>query len=592
MKKDRIVNVKTVTLTSIIFMSLASICTAQTLIDFFQPMPIVKPLRSNVWGSSVGKRDIGNGMEDTTNRSYSYWDGPIIKGPDGKYHMFASRWNQSGGHWAWLSSVGIHAVSDNIMGPYIDKGLTWPNNSGGKGHNLTILQLKDGTYASVVSDTRPGDFFTAPSLDGPWSFAGSIKIEANGFNKPGHIANLSIIIRPDDGKFMVIERNGQIMTSDNLTGPYKVQCNSIYSGLAPNLEDPVLWYSGGYYHVVVNSWSDKKAFHLRSRDGIRNWTNEGTAFDPRSNFLRYTDGTVNHWTKIERPGVYIEDGHITHWTFSVIDCEKENDGGNDSHNSKVIIVPFDGVSFDGVAIPPQRDTVYNGKFNTGKIGWSLNVWSGSATGDVVEGEYKVTVSGIGENVHDIQLVQTGLILEQGKYYQVSFDAYAASNRTLDVNVEMEDDPWTSYLQALKTFDITTSKTPYSFTFKMEQPTDSSSRLGFNFGASTGTVYLDNIIIQQATGTSFVPSVSRRISFKPDVSYKNSSLRIKYQTDPGSQLSLDLFDLRGNIVDSRILQSGSGHIWTLDLSGLPGGTYVAGLKADGMLINSTKFICRN
>jgi len=540
----------------------------------------------------VGKRDIGNGMEDTTNRSYSYWDGPIIKGPDGKYHMFASRWNQSGGHWAWLSSVGIHAVSDNIMGPYIDKGLTWPNNSGGKGHNLTILQLKDGTYASVVSDTRPGDFFTAPSLDGPWSFAGSIKIEANGFNKPGHIANLSIIIRPDDGKFMVIERNGQIMTSDNLTGPYKVQCNSIYSGLAPNLEDPVLWYSGGYYHVVVNSWSDKKAFHLRSRDGIRNWTNEGTAFDPRSNFLRYTDGTVNHWTKIERPGVYIEDGHITHWTFSVIDCEKENDGGNDSHNSKVIIVPFDGVSFDGVAIPPQRDTVYNGKFNTGKIGWSLNVWSGSATGDVVEGEYKVTVSGIGENVHDIQLVQTGLILEQGKYYQVSFDAYAASNRTLDVNVEMEDDPWTSYLQALKTFDITTSKTPYSFTFKMEQPTDSSSRLGFNFGASTGTVYLDNIIIQQATGTSFVPSVSRRISFKPDVSYKNSSLRIKYQTDPGSQLSLDLFDLRGNIVDSRILQSGSGHIWTLDLSGLPGGTYVAGLKADGMLINSTKFICRN
>ena len=69
--------------------------------------------------------------------------------------MFASRWNQNGGHWAWLSSVGIHAVSESIMGPYVDKGLTWPTNSGGKGHNLTILQLKDGTYASVVSDTRP-----------------------------------------------------------------------------------------------------------------------------------------------------------------------------------------------------------------------------------------------------------------------------------------------------------------------------------------------------------------------------------------------------------------------------------------------------
>ena len=144
---------------SLIFMTLPNVGLAQTLIDYFLPMPIVKPLKTDKWGcAAVGPRDIGNGLEDTTNRSYSYWDGPIIKGPDGKYHMFASRWNQNGGHWAWLSSVGIHAVSESIMGPYIDKGLTWPTNSGGKGHNLTILQLKDGIYASVVSDTRPGDF--------------------------------------------------------------------------------------------------------------------------------------------------------------------------------------------------------------------------------------------------------------------------------------------------------------------------------------------------------------------------------------------------------------------------------------------------
>jgi hypothetical protein len=264
--------------------------------------------------------------------------------------MLASRWGQSGGHWSWLSSVGVHAVSDNVLGPYIDKGMTWPSNQGGKGHNLTIVQLKNGTYASVVSDTRPGDFFTAPSLDGPWTFAGSITIDANGYSKPGEIANLSIIIRPDDGNYMIIERHGQIMISDNaLTGPYKVQGASIYSGLAPNLEDPVLWYSGGYYHVVVNSWSDKKAYHLRSKDGKKNWTNEGIAFDPRSNFLRYTDGTVNRWTKIERPGVCIENGHVTHWTFSVISAEKENDKGNDDHNSKVIVVPFDGMAFDGVS---------------------------------------------------------------------------------------------------------------------------------------------------------------------------------------------------------------------------------------------------
>jgi hypothetical protein len=580
--------------------SLCIVCTvldtigsAQTLIDYFLPMPIVKPLKIDKWGcAAVGPRDIGNGLEDTTNRAYSYWDGPIIKGPDGKYHMFASRWNQSGGHWAWLSSVGIHAVSDSIMGPYIDKGLTWPTNSGGKGHNLTILQLKDGTYASVVSDTRPGDFFTAPSLDGPWSFAGSIQIDANGFNRPSEIANLSIIIRPDDGKFMIIERHGQIMTSDKLTGPYKIQCNSIYNGLAPNLEDPVIWYSGGYYHVVVNSWSDKKAYHLRSKDGIKNWTNEGLAFDPRSNFLRYTDGTVNRWAKIERPGVYIENGHITHWTFSVIDSEKEKDLGNDDHNSKVIVVPFDGVAFDGVTIPNYRDSVYNGKFDVGKAGWTLNVWAGSATGDVINGEYRAIISSIGENNHDIQLVQAGLVIEQDKSYEISFDAYTLSDRTLEVNVEMENDPWTCYLQNPETFNLNTTKKHYSLTFKMEQPTDSSGRLAFNFGASTGTVFLDNVKIQQATETHQMLSVRKNINLKPDVWYQKSSLLIRSGSDPSNRLSVDLFDLTGKIVNRRNLQSDSEHVWNLKLSGLTGGVYVVGLKENGKIICRKKILHKN
>ena len=32
--------------------------------------------------------------------AYSYWDGGIVKDDEtGKYYMFASRWNQAGGHW-------------------------------------------------------------------------------------------------------------------------------------------------------------------------------------------------------------------------------------------------------------------------------------------------------------------------------------------------------------------------------------------------------------------------------------------------------------------------------------------------------------
>ena len=55
---------------------------------------------------------------------------------------------------------------------------------------------------------------------------------------------------------------------------------------------------------------------------------------------------MNHWNKIERPGVFLENGHVVCFTFAVIDVEKNLDRGNDNHGSKVIVVPFDGEKFD------------------------------------------------------------------------------------------------------------------------------------------------------------------------------------------------------------------------------------------------------
>src|SRR5437763_14893774 len=71
------------------------------LINYFQPMPIVGKLSTTVWGASaVGARDPANGLEDSgasggvgpQQETYFYWDGKILKGEDGKYHLYASRW--------------------------------------------------------------------------------------------------------------------------------------------------------------------------------------------------------------------------------------------------------------------------------------------------------------------------------------------------------------------------------------------------------------------------------------------------------------------------------------------------------------------
>ena len=316
----------------------------KTFISYFLPTPPHGELVRETWGATnVLPRDTQNGLEDTTMKKYCYWDGQIIKAPDGKYHMFASRWDESRGHNGWFGSVAVHAVSESLTGPYVDKGLCWPNDQGGKGHNVTALTLPDGRYAIVISETRPCEVYVSKSLDGPWEHLGTITVEGE---PKWHASNVAIMARPD-GNFEFVPRDGRIFFSDKgILGPYKPQGDSVFPKGIPNLEDPCIWYSGGLYHIVVNSWSTRKAYHLTSRDGIHDWTNRGVAYDPREAIVRYPDGTVNHWNKAERPSVYIENGHVAAMTLAVIDVEKEQDKGNDGHGSKVIVIPFDGAALD------------------------------------------------------------------------------------------------------------------------------------------------------------------------------------------------------------------------------------------------------
>jgi hypothetical protein len=332
----------------------ASLGAEKPLIDYFLPTPIVGALTTNVWGApGIFPRDPKNGLEDETMTQWCYWDGQIIKAKDGKYHLFASRWDQARGHGGWGGSKAVHSVSDNLIGPYVDQGLCWPTNQGGKGHNVTALVLPDGRYAVVISETRPGEVFVSKSLDGPWASLGKIQVATNDFVKLGRMSNASIMVRPD-GNFEIVPRSGAILISTNgVLGPYLVQGPSVYPKIVNlpqtdlrHFEDPVVWFSGGLYHIVVNNWSQRRAYHLTSADGINDWKFRGLAYDPRQDFVRYTNGTVNHWDKLERPGVLIENGHVTAFTLAGLDVEKSEEKGNDTHGSKVIVIPFDGAALD------------------------------------------------------------------------------------------------------------------------------------------------------------------------------------------------------------------------------------------------------
>lgn len=354
--------------------------------DCFLPMPIVDPngLTTECWGAEhVGARDQKNGLEDNDMSDYSYWDGGIIKDEEtGKYYMFASRWNQAGGHWGqdgidgWTGSQAIYAVSDNFYGPYEDKGPIWPDYYEGAGHNVFSFKLSEKDplreegykYGIVVSDVGKysnevnGTLHVAKSLDGEWEHRGKMQVDTGNFS----LSNISILVRPD-GRYQAINRNGDIATSDSLTGNWNVESTGLWwklEGMSPDcVEDPVIWYSDGLYHCVANKWDAKYAYYLTSKDGLTNWVcHAGTAYSPLKQFLEYEDGTENHWTKLERPNVYVEDGTLKAVTFAVIDVEKEEDFGNDNHGSKIIVVPFDGERLKSFAesryegLAPEGDT--------------------------------------------------------------------------------------------------------------------------------------------------------------------------------------------------------------------------------------------
>jgi hypothetical protein len=346
---------------------LRSEAASKPMIEYFKPIPLIGKLTTSGWGyDTVGPHDPSNGLENTA--KWWYWDGKILKAPDGKYHMFASRWDVKLGISAWMgASISTHAVSDSLFGPYKDLGPTYTYQNS-KGHNTTGLMLKDSTYAIIESAVVPGWIFTSKTLDGPFTYKGSISWNDNGFNIGSPTANLSIFIGPDN-KYWGFSNTGAVMNNaDDVTGKYDVRTSRIYPSIQGEdngkAEDPIMWYSGGYFHVVYNYWNTRKGYHIMSRDGVHNWINTGLALDRFTDFCRYTDGTVNHWGNMERPNVYMENGHVVAFTFAVTDDNKDL---SKATAGKILVVPFDGEKFDADSGGTKVITVSNRDKSRGSI---------------------------------------------------------------------------------------------------------------------------------------------------------------------------------------------------------------------------------
>ena len=336
---------------------------AQELVTGGQFMDLLLPMEGNVpataedWGTTAGSntdpkyegswegtlgRWKDNGIEDATR---SYWGGNIIKGSDGKYHIYVSGWPESTakGHMAWSSASRVyHVKSDNVWGPY-----EYVSDIGA-GHNSEIYKTGD-TY--VIYHIEPLGIYTSTTLGDSWTSGEFLydkrdRILIAGENTETSLSNCSFAKR-EDGSFVMIDRGGGIWVSqDGLTDPWhQLTDKSVYLNSEIKnrgyLEDPVIWRDHLQYHMIVNDWNARYAYYYRSLDGLH-WTKEaGKAYTGQDPFARHANGDVEKWHKYERPRVYQdEQGRAIRMNFAVIDCVKQSDLGSDTHSSKNINMPL------------------------------------------------------------------------------------------------------------------------------------------------------------------------------------------------------------------------------------------------------------
>jgi hypothetical protein len=131
-----------------------------------------------------------------------------------------------------------------------------------------------------------------------------------------------------------------------------------------------------------------------SVDGM-NWKDNGYGWSPREYqkiFCYEGTTTCNQWYKMERPGVVLQDGHPTHITWAVADVDKDNQvlpGSN--HGTKIIVIPFDGVSFDNDFGVDGGSAGAGGTSNTGGAGGNAT----AGTGGLSNGGSTTIVAGTG-----------------------------------------------------------------------------------------------------------------------------------------------------------------------------------------------------
>ena len=292
-------------------------------------------------------RDGGFAMGD-----WWIWGSSVVRGDDGDYHVFASRWSKDvpfSPGWTSNSHI-VRGTSPTPEGPYefvetvIAPGdeIDWDRMS----HNPSIVRAGDAYllfyYGCGYDGPRPSaetprgvdrhssavGLASAPSVNGPWTRHGPIvSNQTNAVPVVDADGSVRLYTRSGDFEMSVYEADHWSAVDD-----YRLLGERV---LAP-VEDQAVWRSAsGEYRMVgkdMHGHSNRSGyvdsyagFHATSPDGIR-WTvsDSPRAYPHRTEgdrelVVEWDDDTATTFANAERAQVLVEDGEVTHLFLAVME---------------------------------------------------------------------------------------------------------------------------------------------------------------------------------------------------------------------------------------------------------------------------------
>lgn len=308
---------------------------------------------------------------------YWIWCGSVVRGEDGRFHMFASRWPKSFPmHPGWLvESEIVRAVADTPEGPYEFQEIVLPARGaeywdGRCTHNPHIVKFRDQYLLYYMGTTHPFmdlnrndpltlsnpevivarsnkriGLATSASITGPWTRLNAPILDVRPGKFDSYLVSNPAPCVNEDGSVLLIYKSRRYdgyrysdmflgaAWADQAAGPYRPMSDEpIFHPSEAHLEDPFIWRTGEGYRMIAKDMDGRIGGEVHggiaatSKDGLHwEFANEAKAY---SRQVVWDDGKTTMMGNFERPFLLFQDGKPTHLFVATADGEGEFSGIN------------------------------------------------------------------------------------------------------------------------------------------------------------------------------------------------------------------------------------------------------------------------